>query len=50
MSCIYEMSCDECGKELDFKVALDSGDDLIVKVYPCPDCLEAAKEEGKTED
>ena len=46
MSVIYDMTCWECGKHLDYTVKLDSGDDLIVTVEPCKNCLDEKYDEG----
>lgn len=49
MSIVYEALCSECGKDLDFKVSLDTGDDLCMKISPCEDCMKEKYEEGKTD-
>ena len=49
MSCIYEITCENCGRDLDYKIRLDSGDDLLIQVESCEGCLEEAKELGAKE-
>lgn len=46
MSAIYEVRCNDCGNQLDFKVSLDSGDDLCVALDACPTCIRTARDEG----
>ncbi len=47
MSVVYSIACAECGKDLnDFSCELDSGEDLIVKVHPCENCLTDKYDEG----
>jgi hypothetical protein len=54
MSIIYEATCSECGRELEVKSCrLDAGDDLIIEIVPCEDCISEAEtvsyESGKAD-
>ncbi len=50
MAVIYKARCSECDSELDIgEFRLDSDDDLCVKIVPCPDCMNAARDEGHAE-
>ena len=41
MSFIYEITCKECGKELEMKDAeIDGSLDLLITVTPCEVCIE----------
>ena len=49
MSLIYRVDCEECNATLDYKVELDSDDDLTVIVTPCQKCLDSLREELEEE-
>ena len=47
---VYEAICSECGKTVEvMKCELDTGQDLVITVMPCPGCLDEAHDEGRRE-
>lgn len=51
MSFIYDSYCSVCGSAVEITGAeIDDGQDITIRVEPCPDCIKAAKEEAREQE